>query len=94
MRNRVTNEIDRPCVAGQPAADRLMASINYRLHPAARRLTRDEVAVVLHALADHTALEAARNWRYDAGRPWPRSSSIGRWLHDVADQLSHKSMAS
>lgn len=84
-------------MAGEPAADRLMRQLDYRLHPDARRLTREEVAVVLHALADHTALEAARVYdRRETGslsaepRPalWPTSTSIGRWLHDTGNQLT------
>ena len=77
-----------PQVAGQPAADRLMDALDYRLHPAARQLTRDEVAIVLHALADHTAIQAALRWRPDPDSPWPHATSVGRWLHDVADQLT------
>lgn len=82
-----SEKIVGPVVAGESAADRLMRSLDYRLAPDARRLTPVEVAIVLHALADHTALEAAREWRPDPSSPWPRSLSIGRWLHDTADQL-------
>lgn len=67
-----------------------MRALDYRLHPEARELTRDEVAVVLHALADHTALEAARTHRRPDDGHWPTSTSIGRWLHDVADQLTRR----
>jgi hypothetical protein len=82
---------DGPMVAGQFAADRVMRSLDYRLAPDARRLTRQEVAVVLHALADHTMLEAAREWRRDDdGAPWPTSRSVGRFLHDTADQLEQE----
>ena len=76
-----------PQVGGESAADRLMRSLDYRLHPQARPLTRDEVAVVLHALADHTAITAALDWRVDPGSPWPQALSVGRWMHDVGDQL-------
>jgi hypothetical protein len=74
-----------PMVCGEPAADRLMRSLDYRLHPDARRLTRDEVAVVLHALADHTAIKAALSWRHA-----PHATSVGRWCHDVADHLTER----
>lgn len=77
-----------PSVAGEPAADRLMRSVDYRLHPDARQLTRSEVAVVLHALADHTALEAARAYSRPDDGFWPTSTSIGRWLHDTGNQLT------
>ncbi len=90
-----------PEVVGEPYAERLMRSLDYRLHPKARRLSPDDVAVVLHALADHTALEAERvydrmerQWNLASGTGevpretlWPTSTSIGRWLHDTADQM-------
>ncbi len=84
-----------PRVAGESAADRLMRALDYRLSPPGTpRLTRAQVAVVLHALADHSALEAARVYSRDyppgSGQPdtsWPTSLSIGRWMHDVAGQL-------
>lgn len=76
-----------PMVAGEPAADRLMRSLDYRLSPGVEPLTREQVAVVLHALADHTALVAALAHRRDESSPWPDVLSIGRWLHDVADRL-------
>lgn len=79
--------ITGPAVAGQPAADRLMGALDYRLHPGTRRLSRDQVAVVLHALADHTAIQAALVYRPDLASPWPHATSMGRWLHDVADDL-------
>lgn len=77
-----------PTVAGEPAADRLMRSLDYRQSPDIPRLSRPQVAVVLHALADHAALEAARRWAPDPSLPWPTSLSIGRWLHDTGDQLT------
>jgi hypothetical protein len=86
-----------PQVVGEPAADRLMRSLDYRLSPpGTERLTAVQVAVVLHALADHTALEAARTYSrtdlHDRDResPWPTSTSIGRWLHDTANQLEER----
>lgn len=91
----MTGRKDGPMVVGERAADRLMRSLDYRLSPpGTERLTAAQVAVVLHALADHTALEAARVYSRDyppgSGRPdtsWPTSTSIGRWLHDTASQL-------
>lgn len=76
-----------PQVAGQPAADRLMEAVDRRLHFAAERPTREQVAAVVRGLADHTALEAARVYSREPGMPWPTSTSIGRWLHAVGDQL-------
>jgi hypothetical protein len=77
---------DGPHVVGERAADRLMRSLDYRMPAGVEPLTPEQVAVVLHALADHTALEAARVYLPDSS-PWPTSTSIGRWLHDTADQL-------
>lgn len=68
-----------------------MKAMDYRLSPGARRLARSEVAVVLHALADHTALEAAREWRYESKERFcPRSQAVGRFLHDTADHLEEQ----
>jgi hypothetical protein len=85
---------DGPQVAGESAAHRLMRSLDYRLSPPGTpHLIPAQVAVVLHALADHTALEAARVYSRadlhdrDKESPWPTSTSIGRWLHDTADAL-------
>jgi hypothetical protein len=76
-----------PQVAGEAAGDRLMRSIDYRLSPGARQLTREEVAVVLHALADHTAIVAAIAYNQPDDGHWPQATSLGRWFHDTADQL-------
>lgn len=78
-----------PQVAGEPAADRLMRSLDYRLSPPGTpRLTREQVAVVMHALADHTAIMAALAYSRGEDSPWPESLSVGRWLHAVGDQLT------
>jgi len=74
-------------VAGEFAADRLMRSLDYRLSPGARELTRTEVGVVLHALADHTALMAALAYDPDVTSSWPEAHSLGRWMHAVGDHL-------
>lgn len=79
-----------PSVVGERAADRLIRSLDYRRHPDARRLTAEEVAVVLHALADHTAITAALTYRLDPTSPWPHATSMGRWFHDTADQLEDR----
>ncbi len=42
--------------------------------------------MVLHALADHTAIQAALRHRFEPGY-WPEATSMGRWYHDVADVL-------
>ncbi len=87
-----------PRVADRPAGERLMSALDYRLAPPGTpRLTPAQVAVVLHALADHSALEAARVYSRDhpagSGQEdayWPTSTSIGRWMHDVAGQLEEQ----
>lgn len=79
-----------PIVAGERAADRLMRSMDYRLSPGVEPLTAAQVAVVLHALADHTALMAALAYRPDPMSRWPEALSVGRWLHDTADQLERR----
>lgn len=77
-------------VAGQRAADRLMLALDYRLSPGVAPLTEEQVAVVLHALADHTALMAALAYRPDPTSPWREALSVGHWLHDAADQLERR----
>ncbi|MFS0885306.1 hypothetical protein [Aeromicrobium sp. 179-A 4D2 NHS] len=66
--------------------------MDYRLSPGVEPLTEEQVAVVLHSLADHTALIQAIDY---TPRPEGRSyslydeaaTSVGQWLHDVADDL-------
>lgn len=77
----------RTTVAGESAADRLMRSLDYRLSPGVPEVSREQVAVVLHAMADHTALMAALRHRVDRKSPWPEATSLGRWLHDTAADL-------
>lgn len=81
----------RPTVAGELAADRLMRSLDYRLSPdGTPELSREQVAVVLHALADHSALMAALGYARDESSPWPEALSVGRWLHAVGDDLTDR----
>lgn len=87
----VARVVEGPMVAGEPAADRLMASVAWRIPQGCPPISRDQVALVLHALADHAALEAARTYRRASDQPGdfhPTSTAIGRWLHDTADQLT------
>ncbi len=75
-------------IAGQIPADHLMKSIANEVR--SKHIdapTRKQVSVVLHALSDHTAILAALKHRPDPTSPWPEAASIGRWLHDVGDQL-------
>lgn len=84
---------DKPMVAGQLASTRLLEQISYRQRE--RGFTEplpssSQVAMVLHALADHTAIMSALQHRPDPNSPWPEATSIGRWFHDVADELEAK----
>lgn len=45
--------------------------------------------MVLHALADHTAIMQALKHRSDPTSPWPEATSVGRWLHDVGHNLEN-----
>ena len=81
----------RPKVAGQYADDRLLANIVRE-----RRRFEDpipspeQVAMVLHALADHTAILEMLQHRPDSTSPWPEATSVGRWLHDVGDAFEQE----
>lgn len=75
-----------PTVCGQPAADRLLAHVHWLAPPNDPPISADVVAIILRALADYTALVEAVRWRPDPTDPSP-AVSVGRWLHDVADQL-------
>ncbi len=59
--------------------------------------TRKQVAMVLHAMADHTAImEMVKYDRRNKFHPeqeetlWPTETSIGRWFHGVGDQLEDR----
>jgi hypothetical protein len=77
------------------AADRIMRSLDNRLMGEPKP-SRKQVGMVLHALADHTAImEMVQLDRLDhhgsnAGKEtkyWPTETSIGRWFHAVGDDL-------
>jgi hypothetical protein len=78
-------------VADQYAAERLMDQVRqYNRRIDGPPPTRMQVAMVLHALADHTAIMSALQHRPDPTSPWPEATSIGRWLHDVGDDLEYQ----
>ena len=82
----------RPMVAGEPAAERLIKQVKvqygYHLKSSDGGVVNPlQIATVLHAMADHTAIMEALKHRPDPTSPWPEATSIGRWLHDVADDL-------
>lgn len=76
-------------VANQDATTRLMNQVRQQ----ARRLdnqtppTAYQVSMVLHALADHTAIMEMLKHRPDETSPWPEATSVGRWFHDVGDEM-------
>ena len=88
----------RPIVAGEPAADRLMKALDNRI-TGEPKPTRKQVAMVLHALADHTAIMQMVNYDMRDLYPnqdrkteyWPTETSIGRWFHAVGSELEERS---
>lgn len=82
-------------IAGQPAHERLMESVsrqakfylNQPMHKGETPPSAIQVAIVLHALADHTAIMQMLAYRPDSTSPWPQATSAGRWLHDVGNDL-------
>lgn len=82
-------------ISGQPAHERLMQAVhreaNFYLSQPKNHgnatPTPIQVAVVLHALADHTAIMSMLNHRHDETSPWPHATSVGRWFHDVGHDL-------
>lgn len=74
------------------AAERLMTQVRneargkFGVEPP----TEDQVALVLHALADFTAINSALSYSPDPTEPGPhegRAISMGRWLHAVGRAL-------
>lgn len=78
----------RPMVVGEPASQRLMRSIDTRRFNESAP-TPNQVAMVLHALADHTAILEMLKHRPDETTPLqpPEATCVGRWFHDVGDDL-------
>lgn len=83
-------------VAGELAAKRLMKALDNRRFDGHPKPDAKQVAMVMHALADHTAImEMTRYDRLEhngsnAGKEseyWPTETSIGRWFHAVGDDL-------
>lgn len=73
-------------VGDLPIDERLMGQVKRYLRvPGVPSLP--QVAAVVHALADHTALQQAVAWRSAEGGD--SATSVGRWLHDLGDHLEH-----
>ncbi len=87
--NHLTHAISaRPVwyIGGMLADDRLMGSVQ-RYTKAGPPPSREQVAAVLHALADYTALISAVNYDPDPSDAWPAAVSVGRWLHRYGDYM-------
>lgn len=87
-----------PQVAGENASDRVMRSLDDRRFDGHPKPDRKQVAMVLHALADHTAImqmvQFDRMGKSPQGEDpkneakyWPTETSIGRWFHAVGNDL-------
>lgn len=84
-------------VAGEPAVRRLMKAVDRQarfylqqpMHERDSMPTPIQVAIVLHALADHTAIMEMLKHRPDETSPWKEATSVGRWFHDVGSQLEN-----
>lgn len=81
----------------ESAANRVMKQLDNRLLDGEPKPTRKQVAMVLGALADHTAImhmvQFDRMSKWNKGQEeelWPTETSIGRWFHAVADDLSER----
>lgn len=79
--------MSQPMVAGEPAGERIMKSLDNRRFDGAAKPNRQQVAMVLHALADHTAIMEMLKHRPDPTSPWQEATCVGRWMHDVGDTL-------
>lgn len=75
-------------LGGMDPAERLQRQIasERRLFPDEQAPTLAQVAMVLHALADHTLLMRALTFDPDDG-PWPQATSVGRFLHAYGDRF-------
>lgn len=76
-------------IGGQDPEDRLRGQVMRRAATLGIEVpTSLQTAVVLHALADHTALVQATSWNHDS---YSRSADcVGRWLHDFGDLLEER----
>lgn len=88
---------DKFMIAGEAASERLMRMVQIRAREqgVVDLPTKKQVALVASALADHTAImhmvqfDRMSRWHRDQEEQlWPTETSIGRWFHAVADDLS------
>ena len=80
-------------IGDQDAHDRLRRAVDNeaRMFPGVPAPTDVQVAMVLHALADHTLLMVALQHRHDEDSYWPEALSVGRFAHDLADDMVERS---
>lgn len=50
--------------------------------------TQRQIAMVLHALADHTSIMVALDFDPPEDGHWPQATSVGRFLHHYGDYIS------
>ncbi len=76
-------------IGGVDAVHRLERAVKAeaRMWPDQEPPNRAQIAMVLHALADHTAIQHAQTFSLDEDSPWPASTSIGRFLHAYGDRF-------
>jgi hypothetical protein len=82
-------------IAGENATARLMCQVKREaqfylsqpMHKGEQTPTPIQVAIVLHALADHTAIMEMIKHRPDPTSPWPEATSVGRFFHDLGHEL-------
>ncbi len=75
-------------IGGQDPVERLILAVinsSWKGSPPQGPPTPQQIAYVLHALADHTSLIQAVT--FDAGDP---ATSIGRWLHAYGDTIEDR----
>ncbi len=76
-------------IGGVDAVERLREQIRLqgRTRPGDMPSNR-QIAMVLHALADHTSIMQALNFDPEPGRTrWPSATSVGRFLHAYGDRF-------
>ncbi len=74
-------------IGGDDPADRLIAAVRREAWRGGQPPSPDQIAMVLHALADHTSLMQALDWSREPGGDWPAATSVGRWLHAYGDYI-------
>lgn len=81
-------------IGGVDAVARLQRQIcaEARMFPDDGPPSAAQVAMVLHALADHASLQLALQFARPDDGHWPEATSVGRFLHaygDRFDELAH-----